>query len=489
MTGWVILMAIAIYLPSMRGSYLFDDMVSIVESKVVRSARFSALAGIPQRVITTFSYIAQIRLFAPWCIDKQNLPDPYMFRWLNLVIHCLNGIIIREICVGLGYDSFISALAGLIFTIHPLATGAVAYVTGRSVLLGAMFGYLALWATVAGLWWIAPVLLLAAFLSKEDSLPIGLTVCFASWWAGQPYWWLWIAVPAVIGAIYFRRLSIAFRSSHNGNDRMAQNNLNQSFPLGVHVRTWLIEHSWRVPLWIFGLGQNPDPHIRGRWKEVRTIMGVGLALNFVSLALLVPELRFPMAIGALSPVLVYAAIPLPDQVMENRIYFSLFGISLALSTVIGILPLWGAVASILYLGGMAAYRAQAWFNWETLWATAIESGSAKKARPLINLACQYKLTRQWGMAKQYYRAAIRENPYSGVAMFDLADILAQEGSLLAAKELLERSIQNNPEFDQSYSGLGKLYEHFGNKPLAEYFRKEAENIRNGGKPTLIEGAA
>jgi len=87
------------------------------------------------RPLVLLSYAAQARL---------GLDTPAALHGANIAVHALNGVLLFLLCVGLGVPASVAAAGTAVFSAHPLASAAVAYVSGRTDLLAACFMLMAL---------------------------------------------------------------------------------------------------------------------------------------------------------------------------------------------------------------------------------------------------------------------------------------------------------------------------------------------------------
>lgn len=158
--AWIALLAVicvAIYLPSLHGGFLFDDIPTLLQNPALRAAdsesrswlaiALSTNTGMLRRPISMLSFGANVALFGM---------SPFAFKAVNLAIHLLNGLLVFALArilaaqwLGSGYDlnrraSEIALFAASAWLLHPLNLSDVAYVVQRMNALSALF-------TLAGL--------------------------------------------------------------------------------------------------------------------------------------------------------------------------------------------------------------------------------------------------------------------------------------------------------------------------------------------------
>jgi hypothetical protein len=141
MAALVILIG-ALWWPALDGSFQFDDYVVILDNPRVHSlaAWLHSMPGI--RPLLKLSY----------ALDYSWSSEPRGFRLVNVAIHAANACLVGALLWrrarrhGLvpGAAVFATALATLVFALHPVQTEAVTYISGRSVSLAALCSLLSL---------------------------------------------------------------------------------------------------------------------------------------------------------------------------------------------------------------------------------------------------------------------------------------------------------------------------------------------------------
>lgn len=462
---WIFVFAFVVYGPTLRGSFVFDDMSAILANEQIMAGRWKE-GFWHWRGISRSIHALIVKIWNPAVILNPGKlpPDPFMFHVVNVVLHAVNGCLVVWIARGLGVESTIALLAGILFTVHPLATSAASYVSAQSQLLSTLFGFIALGLVVHGFDWAAFPFFALAILTKEDAIVVPLTAALLAYRTGSPLWPIFAAIPPMY-ALYRMQLFTKLQKN-NGDVRMKQAGLSTSAPKMQHALTVIGEHLLRYPMWLVGLGQNPDPEIRPwSWRERRVVVALGFGLNLLVLAALAPSLRLPMALILVSPLAVYPFIPLPDPVFEHRAYFSILGIALGFAQLFTVLPTALIVLVFIGLASIATYRAMHWHNWVDFWGWAIDEGSIRKTRCLQNMAAFYKLNHRNAEARKYLAVTVAVNPSSASSLCDLADLDARAGNIDGAKGWLEKATTRCPEFAQAWFGLGRIHQHENN--LAE----------------------
>jgi hypothetical protein len=168
------------YSPSLRGEFVFDDHPLLVENDCHRSLR-----RIPELFAWRGGGLCTLRplRFVSYALDHALWGDrPLGYHLTNVVLHGVVGFLLLLLLLRLGLDPWLALIAASFFLLHPIATEAVAYISGRRDLLMALFSLLGAIAFLdylqkGGAWRLALLLvcLLAALLSHESAaaLPPG----------------------------------------------------------------------------------------------------------------------------------------------------------------------------------------------------------------------------------------------------------------------------------------------------------------------------
>lgn len=196
----VSLLALVLFLPTVRHGFAYDDAITILENPDVREHRFGQAllspyhAGPSQKIptglyrpLTTWTFAAQHALHGA---------SPRAYHAGNVLLHALVTALVAALAIeavrGLGRRpeaaGAAALVAGLVFAIHPVHVEAVANVSGRAELLSAAFGLAALLvharvrdgdgrASLAGST-LAAVLLFLACLAKESAVMLAVVLVF-----------------------------------------------------------------------------------------------------------------------------------------------------------------------------------------------------------------------------------------------------------------------------------------------------------------------
>jgi hypothetical protein len=152
----VLIVAGAVYYPSLNGGFLFDDFANIVDNKHVHLATFS-IAGL----IDSLGGLSAGPLGRPVSVGSFALThlffglDPFAFKAINLVIHLFNGLLIGcfvsllfktlpEGKITPGIQRWLPLWVAAVWVLHPIHFVAINMAVQRMTLLAAMFTLLGL---------------------------------------------------------------------------------------------------------------------------------------------------------------------------------------------------------------------------------------------------------------------------------------------------------------------------------------------------------
>jgi len=131
-----------VYYRSLFGSFIFDDVIVVLREPLLKKESFfDFLKSLPfkERPVRLFTlYIDRLI----WGLN------PFGFRFTNLVIHIINGILLFYLLIRLNLNRTITFFATLMFLLHFANPATVCYVTGRKDLLGVFFSLLAFYSLI-----------------------------------------------------------------------------------------------------------------------------------------------------------------------------------------------------------------------------------------------------------------------------------------------------------------------------------------------------
>lgn len=500
----------AIYYPSLKGPFLFDDHSYITGNPLIRDlSAFSGgnpLPAVNENVDIHFR--TRAAAFFTFALNyAAGGLNPAGYRAFNIALHILNsflvywaGLLLFSGVPGRGERDgppapagaalLGSAAAALLFVCHPLQTQAVAYVAQRFTSLCALFCLFSLAcylrARISGggsgrvFFYSAALLAAAAAMkTKENAFPLPAMIAAAEFIffaaaAGArvklllPLALTMLIIPAglMFGGGQARTPAAALAAAGGKNPDATSYALSQPEVMVSYLR---------LLAWPSGQNIDHDPPLRrspGLPAAASLLLLAALAAYGARLAISGGPLRAAAGFGIIWFFVMSAVessfIPLGDLMFEHRVYLPSFGLALAAGALAASQFMNGrrarlAAAAVLAVaaGFSVAARARAglWAGEEALWRDAAVK-SPLKARPHYNLGSV--LVRQERFAEgaaelELALAVSPENPDNadvyynlGLARARLQDFPLAEEAFLAAQAL-------NPERDSAYFNLGIVY--------------------------------
>src|SRR5579884_4305452 len=139
----------------------FDDALFLNDANVANPAGWSHfLNPLHLRQLTYFTFYLNHLIAGT---------NPASYHFVNLVLHVANAVLFFVLLDGLG-ERPVATIAAALFLVHPIQTEPVMYVYQRSILLACFFSLLALLALQRNRNWLAVLLFICAFESKESAV-------------------------------------------------------------------------------------------------------------------------------------------------------------------------------------------------------------------------------------------------------------------------------------------------------------------------------
>ncbi len=428
----------ALYLPTLRYGFVFDDRPLLIENPVVRSPRSVAelfTTDLDPRARTseapTTNYLRPLFLVLAAGLHRLLGASPVGWHAAAVALHAVLGglafVLLRREGIGLA-----SALAGsLLFSLHPAHAQSAAWVSGlQDLLFGvtSLVAYLAYRASVererpAAYGWAVLALAYAlALLAKEPAIGLLLFAGFEAV-TGAPRdretarrpWAEWIVLALVTAGYLAYRAEVLGGVAHRFPTAPPLPLALASVPIALvaYLRDLL------VPVDLFLL--HPARPARS-WLAPEVLLSTAALVVLVVLAILAARRRRRIARPLLwaaawiAPVLAIWAVNPEWMVMDRYLLLP----SLALGWLLALLlPL---------EEGRRTLRV-------AIWGASIALFAA------LTLAAQ----RPFADEERFWETAIRADPGSSSAWTERSRLLAEKGDLAGAGEGLERAIELDPQ--------------------------------------------
>jgi len=402
-------LAVAAYLPSLAGVFQFDDYNVIVHNPTVHSwgALLADAGGI--RPLLKASYALN------WTLGGG-------FNLLNIALHAMNAALLFFIGDTLFRDRRAALIAALLFALHPAATEAVTYVSGRSVSLMTFFYLGALLAYLRGAHWlVSSLLFLCALATRETAvtLPAALLLCELCGSEGfsfkriiqrqWPHWALLLAFALVVLANprYFDLVAYGF-----GERSLAENLLTQVGGVSYLILRLVSLH-----------GYNIDPALPTltEWTPAVVFQCFLLISLFVFGLINLPR-RPWIAFGILWFFLQLAPtnsiVPRLDVANDRQLYLASWGLFLALCIQLRRLPDFAFAGVVILFAATSIARQLDYRSEIALWESSVAL-APWNARGHNNLGYAYQLAGRAADARREYQAALLLDPAYDKARLNL----------------------------------------------------------------------
>lgn len=179
----VVFAALLVYLPALRGGFVFDDWILLVQNPLIHAAdglrRIWFTTEAPDYYpVTWTSWWLQWRLFGD---------NPLGYHAVNVLLHAVNCVLVVQVLRRLEIAG--AWLAGLIFAVHPVNVAAVAWVSSHKTLLAMCFflatalAYLRFESAGQRRWFVAALsFYLLSLLSKPAAVMWPVVILGFAWW-------------------------------------------------------------------------------------------------------------------------------------------------------------------------------------------------------------------------------------------------------------------------------------------------------------------
>jgi hypothetical protein len=504
----LVALMVALYLPSLANPLVWDDeiLVDLAHSASPREA-FEHQAGRYRRPLTLLSYMIQDDLGG----------GARSLHAFNIGIHALNVLLLYLLLVRLGVGRSVALAGSAIFGVHPLQSAAVAYVSGRTDLLAALFSLASFHAVLvtrdggsrAGIHALgAGMCVFAASLSKEIGLLAG-PLAVALWYVRRPERTLrgaWVPIAVGIATLAAAALVLPAAVLETGSvdwatrlrgagtalatyarllvlpsnlhlDRLTAVGGSVAIPLGLAVVAGLVG-----TLVVFFIRPSLV-RFAGLAAALLYFPASGLVPVYPAIAtrwVFTPEHFLYLPLGTLAPL---AALAVASSV-ERGIARYARGISHAASAAaLGV----AALVVALSIGPVLARQAQL-ADAETVYRTTLAHSpspracfnlgvtligkasydeavsvyercaklSPSDAGVYVQLGVAHQYAGRPGEAEQAYATAVRMNPADPLAWSNYASLDASSGRFDRARQKWLEALKLDPGFEPAQTGLRRL---------------------------------
>jgi tetratricopeptide (TPR) repeat protein len=496
----VILLAVLVvvaYASTFRYGFLYDD------HEQIEKARYFTDAGwLPEyfKHPTALNYYRP--LFMAWVLANRLLlgGSATAFHVTSVLVHLAATLLCYLVAFQLTRRIPLAAIAAVVFAVHPAHVESVAWISGVTDPLLAVFTLGSFAAYLRGregrpaLWWsLSAVLAFGAMLSKEVGVVVPLLIgahalIFAEGNAGSR---LRTAVAAALPSAIVATIYLGIRShvlagvAHNVSGSPA-----------AMVLTWpkvLLFYVWHL-IWPTRLSIYYDLHFISSAKEVVFPVLLLLVLAAALIRLARHGDRSLLSFGVLwilitlAPAFYLRAFNLNDIVHDRYLYLAVFGFGLILAELLLRLPDLGTslagmrttstlatfLVVMLLLGSTVAEQLYYADDLRLFYRAVQVSPNSDGA--WVNFGIQLARAQRRDEAYIAYQRAIQANDGNWLAHADLAFLLMESGQLSAAEPELERALAINPRYAAGLQQLAFVRANQGRNDEASRLNARAIEI-------------
>jgi tetratricopeptide (TPR) repeat protein len=470
----------AVFGPALRCQFVnFDDSVYAAANPRVQEGL--SLHGF-EWAFTTFELSnwhpltwLSLQLDATLWRQSDGKAGPFGFHLTNVLLHAANAALLFLALRALTGAFWPSAVAALLFAVHPLRAESVAWIAERKDVLSVFFGLLALWAYADYVKRPSPwryLAVFAAFAASLMSKPMLVTLPFLllvlDWWPLGRVRTLadWrrpaveklplLALTVALSVLTYRAQAEQGAVMGSGASPPAVRLAN----VAIGYLTYLAKTAWPSGLAVY----YPYPkELRLPAASVAAALLVALTAGAVVLRRRAPYLLagWLWYLGTLVPVI--GIVQVGGQAYADRYsYFPQVGILIALCWGVaeltrknqGAAVTAAAVAAVLLIA-VTWSQLQFWHDSVALWERAVRVAEPSST-VLTNLGEAYTEQNNPREAEAAYRKALRLEPDSLVVLLNLGKLLVVQGKPAEAGELFRAACEAHPDSAPAHQGLAEF---------------------------------
>lgn len=422
----------------------------------------------------------------------------------SVLVHALNACLLFLVLCRIGFSRFSSTAAAALFSVHPIHTEAVAYISGLSdplalfFMLGAWFAYLRFRHSQAVLWFVAVILgLLGALFTKESSMMFPGVLLFTDLYLRKkkepaPAWNTALLLTVLFMSLGFLYLKFTV---FNFTGQVALTSADNAYTQSLWVR--FITFCTILPRYfgmlIFPVSQYIEkPYLA---YDTFTTLGVGglmmlgafLYIGYTSFKASGLEL---LMVGCFFLFLlpVSGIIPTNAIYLEHWLYLPFTGVAIALAALSDKVFLKNKTLTVavvfLMLTGYTAksmVRNSQWADAVTFYKNEIRNNK-NSARMYNNLAMVYSVKGNYNGAIQNYLKAISLYDVYPQTHHNLAQAYLKTNQIPNAIVEEYRALHMQPGFIYSLNGLYSIYSTMHDEERTARFATFIQMVQNGQEP-------
>ncbi len=475
--GIIALLSFLVMSPALINGFTYwDDHLYVSENPNIRS-----LSNIPG--FFTEYLMGNYHPFVPLTYTLEYLLfglKPWVVILNNILLHCLNGILVYWLIIRYTNKIFPAFIAALAFGIHPLHVESVVWISERKdVLYTAFFlGGLLAWekgATTGKIQFkiYAYLLFVASCFSKGQAVVFPLILVLADLWRIKDFKKInWLdKIPFLLTALLFGLVAIYAQGSEGAvktqnTFKFPDNFLAASWGFIFYLRKMILP--W--PLSAF----YPYPDITKPYPAYFWI-----APPLVILVLWgvwkyrkqAPEWIWAIGFYSVSIFLVLQLLPVGRAITADRyFYIPSIGIFMALgitaekylhSNKAQLTKIILILACLSWMG-ISAYRSTRWKDTETLFRDVLKSYPGESVA-LNNIATMLAMQKKYDEALKYYEETVRNNPHHIEGVYNIGVLHDETGKFDQSVEWFDRVFRMDSAYKDTREKLALAHNKWGNQ--------------------------
>lgn len=500
MSGWrqrllpflIVIPALLAYRNSFDGVFVFDDRPSIVENPYIRNhapwAHPLKAMQAPRNITLSGRPVASFTFAMNYALAPASAKTAvWGYHATNLAIHLIATLLLFGVIRRTTNSALAAGAAAIVWSVHPLTTGAVTYIVQRVESLMAMFMLLTLYCSIRAwdgpgrtsrsakaAWMILAVAACALGMGTKEAM-VGAPLIVVAWdwvFVKKPFreilrerWLLYAGLAATWVLLGFL-VAMNARPLSSGFDF-------PEWPWTTYffTETRVIANYLKLVFW-------PDPLVLDYdVRQVTSFAQVAVPFVLLSVAFVLSFLGFVRRkswgfAGVTLFVLLAptsSVLPIVTEIAaEHRMYLPLAVIIAAVmstrprkplvaspnrsAVVVGAL----AIGLAIPLGMATAARNRVYASDAGIWSDTIQK-QPKNARARNNYASNLLKSGQSKAAVEHLQIAVAESPKFADAHANLGVALATEGRTAEALTHFERALEINPFYIDAYEPIAEAY--------------------------------
>jgi tetratricopeptide (TPR) repeat protein len=514
--GGCLLVAALLYGPTLNHQFLFDDDNLVQKNPAIRSlSNIPAILGLTEGR-PVYRALRELSHALDFAISGEK---PWAYHLMNLVYHGLCGWFVFRLARRLLGSPMAGAAAALLFLAHPIATEAVAYISGRRDLLTTLFFLWGMHAyvryrDVGGRWRLVGFFAcyVLGMLAKEMAITLPLCCLLFDAWVNlverreagtgglsavpqavtgalrRGPWFYGSVFAAAAGlSLYVLLVSRpAIQGSYHGG----------SFGATVATMMRCFAFYWKqlvFPLHLSGDYSFDAFPVSKSLFEGRVLASMAFHAAVIGGAVLLLARGAAAGLGLLwfyvTLIPVSQIIPHREMMAEHYLYLPLVGLALIAGDLLarvraraGVAIPAAALAVATVLFTVRVHVRNGDYRSPTAFYEATVETSPRCARAHHNLGIAYLDTNRLPEAEKAFRSALELQPRYALARYNLGCLYRRTGESAKAEAELKEALRLSPNFGEAWTTLGQVLYASDIEAALEKFRKGAELLKGDYRP-------